>query len=280
MKKRKRAIVKTTINKAKLKHHKTKSKTKKLKRKKTIKKYPSLNSKKIERVHSGIPNFDNLIESGFKKNSTNIVVGNAGSGKTIFATQFLMEGLKKGESCLYVTFEEKKDQFYKDMSRFGWNLEEYEKKGKFNFLEYTPAKVKTMLEEGGGEVENLILTNKVTRMVIDSITSFDLLFKDELERREAALELFNMLKGWECTVIITLEDDPSSKESAAHSIEFETDSIILLYFVRKKNERERFIEILKMRGTKHSKKVYEFLIEKSGLTIKKTPSRNPPSTEK
>ena len=95
----------------------------------------SKNVKKIEkRVSTGVPNFDRLIGKGFEKNSANLLVGGSGSGKTIFATQFLIDGVKKGEKCLYVTFEEKKEQFYSNMKNFGWDLEEYEKKGMFTFL--------------------------------------------------------------------------------------------------------------------------------------------------
>ena len=87
-----------------------------------------------DRIPTGIPNFDRLIEGGFEKASTNLVVGGPGSGKTIFATEFLVNGIHCGENCLYVTFEERKEEFYHNMLRFGWNLEEYEKKSLFTFL--------------------------------------------------------------------------------------------------------------------------------------------------
>ena len=152
-------------------------------------------------------------------------------------------------------------------------LEEYEKKGLFIFLEYTPGKVKTMLEEGGGEIENTVVTNKISRIVIDSITSFALLFEDELAKREAALALFNMIREWNCTSVLTLEEDPitEDKKTSSKSMEFESDSIILIYYIREKGKRKRFIEILKMRGTKHSKEVYQFNIEKKGLSINTEP---------
>ena len=228
----------------------------------------------IQRVPMGISSFDSLIEGGFKKNSANLLVGGAGSGKTILATQFLVEGLKNGERCLYVTFEEKRKGFYANMKKLGWDLESYEKKDLFTFLEYTPAKVKTMLEEGGGAIESIVVGKKISRMVIDSITSFALLFENELSRREAALSLFNMINKWSCTSILTLEEEPLRSGSAASSkpLEFESDSIILLYFIRGKRKRRRYLEILKMRGTNHSQDVYEFHIDKSGVTFEKEPS--------
>ena len=225
------------------------------------------------RVSSGILNFDNLIEGGFEKNSTNLLVGGSGAGKSIFATQFLVEGVRKEERCLYITFEEKKKQFYSNMKDFGWDLAEYEKKGFFIFLEYSPMKVKTMLEEGGGEIESVILKNKVTRVVIDSITSFELLFEDELSKREAALELFGLIRDWNCTALLTLEEDASPVgDVVSKTMKFEADSMVVLYFLRAGKTRKRFIEVLKMRGTGHSREVYPFEIASKGITIDKNPA--------
>lgn len=251
-------------------------KTRPLTKKRTLVTVPSKSkkTKKLSaRISTGISTLDRLTQGGFERNSTNIVVGMSGSGKSIFAIQFLIEGLKKGEKCLYVTFEEKKEQVYEHMKQFGWDLSDYEKKGKFIFLEYSPGKVKTMLEEGGGAIESILLTQKVTRMVIDSITSFELLFDNELEKREAALALFNMISNWDCTSLLTLEGRPSQKgEVASRTIEFESDGIIVLYFMRGRASRERYLEILKMRGTNHSKGIHKFSIQHHGVEVQLKPS--------
>ena len=226
-----------------------------------------------DRVSTGISNFDSLIEKGFEKNSTNLIIGASGSGKSIFATQFIIEGLKKGEKCLYVTFEEKRGEFFNNMKRFGWDLESYEKKGLLVFLEYMPEKVKLMLEEGGGAIENVITKNKISRMVIDSITSFEIMFDNELEKREAALELFNMLSSWNCTALLTYEKDPIKEAiSGAKALEFECDSIINLYYLLNKGERETYLEIMKMRGTKHSRRIYKLKISDKGILVDKNSS--------
>ncbi len=245
--------------------------------KKPVKKIktPSQN-KPSEIVPTGIASFDELIEGGLQRNSTNMILGGSGSGKSIFATQFLVEGMKKGEKCLYVTFEEKKEKFYNNMKDFGWDLAEYEKGGLFIFLEYTPTKVKTMLEQGGGSIETIILTKKISRLVIDSITSFALLFQEEHSKREAALSLFNMISTWNCTSILTLEEEPTAKKGSSKPLEFEADSIILLYYIQEKGQRKRYVEVLKMRGTKHSKKMHPFEINDAGISIQKSPTKNTP----
>lgn len=265
----KKKVKKESVSRPK-KHHVEKRKS----GKKVLQKVTSPSHAKFSgRVPTWIPRFDSLIGNGFTKNSTNLIVGDSGSGKSIFATQFLVEAMKKGESCLYVTFEEKKEQFYENMKSIGWDLEGYERKGLFTFLEYTPIKVKTMLEEGGGAIESVILKNKISRIIIDSITSFALLFEDEFSKREAALALFSMIRDWDCTSLITLEENPLDVDkSTSRALEFEVDSIIRLYYARGKQERQRYLEILKMRGTNHSKKVYSFEIGKNGILLKKPTS--------
>ena len=226
--------------------------------------------KEEKRVQTGIKGMDKLIEGGFEEHSINLIAGGSGSSKTIFSMQFLIDGLKNGKTCLYITFEEKREEFFKNMLDFGWDLEKYEKEGKFIFLEYSPEKVSSMLDEGGGVIESIVMKKKVERLVLDSISSFELLFEAELEKREKTLALFDLIRKWGCTSILTLEEMPKEVEKGAtKSIEFEADSIILLHFIRAERSRKRFLEILKMRGTNHSTEIYSFDIKKDGIALGK-----------
>ena len=58
-----------------------------------------------QRVSTGVPNLDNLIGGGFKQESVNLVAGKTGSGKSVFAMQFLLDGLRKGEACIFISFD-------------------------------------------------------------------------------------------------------------------------------------------------------------------------------
>ena len=221
---------------------------------------------KVKRISTGIPGLDKLINGGFKERSINLVAGGAGSGKTIFAIQFLMEGLRNGEPGIYITFEEKKEKLYSDMLAFGWDLKKYEKKGAFVFLEYTPEQVKRVLVEGGGTIDTIITKIKAKRLVIDSITSFALLYKDELTQKEASLALFELINKWGCTAVLTSQETENGKVISP-ALEFEVDSIILLYHTKVDGVRKRGLEILKMRGTKHPSKTFEISIGKKGLVV-------------
>lgn len=265
-------------NISKVSKESVKKKTKKISKKETnskVLKKPILkkSSKKQGKDELGISGFDKMTNGGFEKKSMNLIAGGSGSGKTMFALQFLIEGVKKGEQVLYITFEEDKKEFYENMKTSGWDLEKLEKSGKFIFLEYSPEKVKMMLDEGGGTIESTVLKHQIKRLVIDSITSFSLLFEDDLSKRQANLGLFDIIKKWNCTTLLTVQDDPLNKKNRGiSSIEFEVDSITLLYFVHIKNKRERFMEVLKMRGTNHSKDIYSFDI-KNGIKIGKKISK-------
>ncbi|MBS3166897.1 hypothetical protein J4403_01675 [Candidatus Woesearchaeota archaeon] len=221
-----------------------------------------------KRISTGIKGFDKLISGGFKPNSINLVAGGPGSGKTIFSIQFLMKGIESGEKVLYITFEEKRKKLFEDMQDFGWDLSKAEKEGKFTILEYTPEKVKKMLAEGGGVLESMIEKSKVKRIVIDSITSFALLYRDELTKKEAALALFEMINKWGCTAVLTAQEEAIESDTVSAALEFEVDSIIIIYHSKIDGERIRGIEILKMRGTKHPSKTFRFeILDKKGMCV-------------
>ncbi|MBW2981008.1 AAA family ATPase [Candidatus Woesearchaeota archaeon] len=221
----------------------------------------------LKRIPTGIPNLDGLIQGGFKKESINLVAGGPGTGKTIFAMQFIIEGIEKDEPGIYITFEEKKAKVYEDMLEFGWDLAKFEKEGKFAFLEYTPEQVKKILTEGGGIVEAIIEKIKAKRVVLDSITSFSLLYEDELTKKEAALALFELINQWNCTGVLTSQEEGKDGHMVSVALEFEADSIILLYHFKKKGIRKRAVEILKMRGTKISEKTVDLEITRKGIVI-------------
>ena len=75
-----------------------------------------------------------------------------------------------------------------------------------------------------------------------------------------------MLRRWKCTSLLTYEDDPK-KQKISSTLEFESDSTVVLYYLRTKKERERYLEITKMRGTNHAREVYPFSIRKNGIAI-------------
>ena len=226
--------------------------------------------KKMERIPSGIKGLDPLIEGGFEQGSTVLVVGSAGVGKTLFGLQFLYHGaVDYKEAGIFITFEEEREALFKHSSSFGWDFEKLEKEGMFRVLQYKPHQVEKLMQDGGGPIRDAIKEMGAKRLVIDSITSYGMLFKDEYTKRESVLDLFDYLHKWGCTALIISELPPKVAEVKEGSVGFLTDAIISLYYSKQHESGERVhsMEILKMRGTKHTDKLLAIQFEKDGINI-------------
>ncbi|MFL5584097.1 MAG: ATPase domain-containing protein, partial [Gemmatimonadaceae bacterium] len=93
----------------------------------------------IEKLPTGIPSFDIIAKGGLPRNRTTLVSGTAGSGKTVFAVQFLASGiLDSNENGVFVTFEESARDIRENMQSFGWDLRQWEREGKLAFVDASP----------------------------------------------------------------------------------------------------------------------------------------------
>jgi circadian clock protein KaiC len=90
----------------------------------------------LERISTGVPGLDSLIEGGIPKGSTIMVVGNSGSGKTILCSHFLYHRLAQEENGLYISFSESKAQFYTNLKTLGMDFDKFERQAKFAFLDF------------------------------------------------------------------------------------------------------------------------------------------------
>ena len=97
----------------------------------------------IEKLETGIPGFDFLSEGGLPKGRATLIAGTAGSAKTVFACQFLAEGIKNGENGVFVTFEEPPQALRKNMGGFGWNIRQWEENRQWAFVDASPNQKKS-----------------------------------------------------------------------------------------------------------------------------------------
>ena len=87
------------------------------------------------RVETGVPGMDSLIEGGLIRNSSVLLRGKAGTGKTIFALQYLLHGAQNGEPGVLLSIEETKRDLYREAAKFGWDLESAEEAGDIAIIE-------------------------------------------------------------------------------------------------------------------------------------------------
>lgn len=224
---------------------------------------------KEERVTTGIKGLDKLTEGGFEKNSAVLVAGGGGSGKSIFGTQFLIEGITHhNETGIYISFEEVKERFYKHMLVFGWDLKNLEEHGRFIFLKYSPERIAKIVKERSREIENSIKEVEAKRIVIDSLSAYTSLFESEAEKRKMLVALFDMIKDWDCTTVVVAEEDQHPDQHHSSVMGFMADAIVLVYNEREpKGLRFRAMEVFKMRGTKHESKICSMKITEHGIEL-------------
>jgi len=223
-----------------------------------------------ERVKTGIPGLDSLIQGGFERNNSIVIKGASGVGKTIIALQYLYEGAANyGEPGLYLSFAESKEAIYKHAWMFGWDLEGLEREKKFVFARYEPHEIKDIISSGGGSIRDLIESNGIKRLVIDSLSAYMLLFENEYEANRSVLELFEMLHGLNCTTLVTSEDPLTPSSAPSGRMGFLTDGIIHLYNIRKGQKRMLAIEVVKMRNTRHVTEICTLEITKRGIVIRR-----------
>ena len=228
------------------------------------------------RIKTNIPGFDAHIGGGLVKNSVTLLSGGPGTGKTIFSLQFLYESIQRDKTnALFVSFEEDFDGLMGDARVFGWNFEKLQREGKCAFLSCKP------LEEPNLQVkiDRLIKKYKVKRVVIDSISVFSMMFKDDMYRvRKEFYKLTSFLKKQGCTILLTAEisgEAPLDITAAGGSlsrdgiIEFIADSVITLHNSGIGGEADRAIRVLKMRRTNHTKGPLPLQITKKGMKVLK-----------
>jgi circadian clock protein KaiC len=219
----------------------------------------------VRRIPSGIPGLDKLIEGGFVDGSVNLITGGTGTGKTLFACQFIWAGLQKGESGIYITLEERPEDIKADALQFDWDFEKFEKRGLCKIIYYDPIQLSTT---GASLIED-IAKLKANRIVIDSTSLFGIALKDPAQIRRRIYNLILALKKAGCVTLLISEIPEGSSTLSRFGVEeFVVDSVIVLRAVSMgKAGMERTLEVRKMRRTSHDEGIHSFDFGKAGIRI-------------
>lgn len=217
----------------------------------------------MERIKSGINGLDEKIEGGFEKGAIITVVGGPGSGKSIFGMQFIYQGLKDGENCIYVSLEEQPEDIQNDMKILGMNIDSYLSNGNLSITFISPLNFEYL------PVIDQVRQKKVTRLVIDSISALALYFEDRMKFRKFLLDLISSLKELKVTtVLIDEEFENGSEDIKAFSGEYLADAVINLFYTGLGGEYDRSMQITKMRRTNQYRSIIPMKIDKGGIYVK------------
>lgn len=221
---------------------------------------------KLTRVKTGIEGLDELLNGGIPAHSTVLLSGVAGSGKTLFAFQFLYNGIVKyKEPGVYISLEEEPERIIESVrNTFGWDLEKLIRKKMLSVVKaelYNFDKLKMLIQD---EVDRI----KAKRLVIDQSTILALFFERPLEVRKGIFELSRMLRKLGCTTLLISELTEGKKGISAFGVEeFVVDGVIILYYIKEGNVFTRALSIRKMRNTAHDTGIHPVRITKKGITV-------------
>jgi len=233
-------------------------------------------AKKLSKIASGIPGFDEISHGGIPKGRTTLVSGTSGSGKTALSAQFLYEGIVNfGENGVFVTFEESPQDIIRNTESFGWNIGKLVKENKWAFVDVSPddsSSVKVGQYDLGAfiaRIAHAVKKVKAKRVVIDSVAALFTSYQDHGVIRRELHKLAGILKRYNVTCIMTSEKQDEDGVISCYGIEeFVSDNVILLHnHLNNWGERERTIEILKFRGSSHDSVETSFLIGNQGVVL-------------
>ena len=229
----------------------------------------------VEKIPTGISSFDVIAKGGLPRNRTTLISGTAGSGKTIFAIQFLAAGIEAGTPGVFVTCEEAATDIRKNMLSFGWDLAKWEADGKFAFVDASPDPHIDTIEAGSfdlgalmARVEHAVKKVKAERVAVDSIGAVFSQFSDQSMVRKELFRVASALKALGVTAVLTAERTDDYGPIARFGVEeFIADNVMILRNVLEDESRRRTIEILKFRGCDHQKGEFPFTIVPNGGVI-------------
>jgi len=240
---------------------------------------------KMDRISTGVEGLDSIIEGGLPKKSITLISGPPGGGKSIFCFQFLYEGVKKGEKCLFLTLDKKAEGLLTQAKQLGFDFQPAIEKNLVKFL-YLNISKKFVYET----MTNEILDGNYDRIVLDSITPLSEMpifmrpseeskvdtsminfeeFPEDISlptRRLHLRYILTALESTHSTSIVTSELPVGTSLLSRDGIsEFLADGVITLSLDPTMDRRK--LSVMKMRNTKHTLKPHDIIIDYGGIKI-------------
>ena len=226
-----------------------------------------------ERAPLGIRGLDDILQGGLIRGRLYLLDGNPGAGKTTLALQYLLEGVRRGERCLYVTLSETREELAAGAASHGWSLDgievlellatEEDLDGEGELTMYHPAEVE--LTKTTRHVLEATERLRPDRMVLDSLSELRLLAQSSLRYRRQILALKQFFVGRRCTVLLlddrTAEGPDLQLQSIAHGV------VSLNHRAPAYGQSLRQLQVVKFRGSDFRSGFHDFAIRKGGLQV-------------
>jgi circadian clock protein KaiC len=227
----------------------------------------------IQRTATGIAGLDSILGGGLPAERLYLVDGTPGVGKTTMALQFLLEGVRRGERCLYVTLSETKDELDTVADSHGWSLEGIDIIELAHVEQALSAKGQnTLFQPAEVELTNLarlLLSEfdriRPARMVLDSLSEMRMMAQGALRYRRQILAFKHHFSKRHCTVMLLDDRSSLGQESQVQSIVH--GMITMQTMPLKFGVNRRFLNVVKMRGSSFREGHHDYVIKSGGITV-------------
>ena len=222
---------------------------------------------------TGIGGLDEILGGGLTPHHLYLIEGDPGSGKTTLSLQFLIEGVRQGERCMFVTLSETKDELYASAGSHGWTLEgidvleiiasEEALKPDAQYTMYHPSEVEL------GETTKAVLAEadriQPARLVVDSLSEFRLLAENALRYRRQILALKQHFIRQRCTGLFVDDRTGDAQDKHLHSLAHGV--ICIERHTGEYGNIRRRLQISKIRGQEFREGYHDFAIRRGGVEI-------------
>jgi len=244
----------------------------------------SLENNMADRIKTGVDGLDNLVQGGFPKGSFVVITGGPGTGKTIFALQFLANGAEKyNEKGLFITVEQNEEDIFSQAKQFGWDFKQMHNSDKIRIVSLIGRRL--FEEETMDEIKELIKENHYDRIVFDSITSllnapfskFSIVDGADRGLQPHALSemsranVTNFIDFIKRQGITTVGISQKIEGMPGHTIdnisEFKSDGLLILNSTAVGRNLNRTVQVKKMRKTKIDAIPHNFDFSENGILL-------------
>jgi len=226
-----------------------------------------------ERVQTGVPGLDSVLGGGLIGESLYLLKGAPGTGKTTMGLQFLLEGAKRGEKCLYLGLSETRGQLDSLAKSFGWSLEGIEihdmrRRGesddkRSSYTVFSPSEVE--LEEIAREILDQVDRVKPARLVLDSLSEIRLLADDLFRYRRELLALSDQIIGRRCTGLLLDVEAEGNQGTVAETLV--SGVVVLDQLSPDYGGDRRRLRVRKLRASRSVGGYHDLAIGKGGVQV-------------
>ena len=222
-----------------------------------------------QRISTGVPNLDSLIEGGIPRGFTVMVAGSSGTGKTILGSQFIYNGLtnqQSNENGVYISFNESKLQFYAISKKLGMDFEKFENQSRFTYLDFVSLS-NDGIQDALEEILSAIRKIGAKRVVLDSFSALALSFKDKVESRITIQVFLGKIMRAERITSIVISEIPHGSHDLGNGVEESVADAIIKLEHGPDNASPIFLQVLKMRGTAINRERHVCSITQKGMLL-------------